>query len=74
MGSDSYKPCPFCGSPHVSMDDTDEVFRHIDCETCGARGPTAGDEDPASEESIDHNARLLAAERWNAAPRRRVSR
>ena len=49
------KPCPFCGSDEISLDDQ-EFPQHVICDNCSCYGPEG-------HELID------VVEKWNAATR-----
>lgn len=43
-------PCPFCGSTNTEVEGEPDIdIAWMECDTCGAQGPTAaGVEDPAA--------------------------
>lgn len=51
MGVDNLKPCPFCGSRVLSLEDNlDDLgldVVHVNCQRCAATGPFHGDEEVA---------------------------
>lgn len=59
MTHDSLKPCPFCGSPDVEMDEIDRGVYCACCNTCGVIGPAVQDAPSAAA------ARNIAADKWN---------
>lgn len=70
------KPCPFCGNRFPVVCTLDDVFRHVECDVCGAQGPREGTEDEDEQYGHDYAAAALrdAIIAWNGAPRPRKAR
>lgn len=65
-------PCPFCGSSAVELSNTWTASYHVECEDCGAEGPSStrrttarGNRSP----KVHREAALEAAERWQTRSR-----
>ena len=51
-GSEELKPCPFCGSTEIYIDNPDTNCFYVGCANCGVQGTTA-------------NKKELAVAYWN---------
>ena len=43
------KPCPFCGSSKVAIEEADDFLFYVECAKCGSKGADSTDADRAVE-------------------------
>ena len=61
----SMKPCPFCGSGEVALDEISDDLWAVCCQDCGAIGPGVEDKDGRD---IGHPAIMLWNRRHDTRP------